>query len=169
MNPLHADCDTAHNATIHTGNKMKIFNTSILAICTMLISIQTVHAATDVYTAAIRGDQIVKTDDFSCSDDVYVYVINSENSASETLVEYTWKDPAGIAVREESRALESVANNGSYGWDGIIFNPGGDNFMSAFTSFLDPSAGLEDVIGTWEVSLMIPHQGERKINFYVSC
>ena len=85
------------------------------------------------------------------------------------MVEYTWKDPAGISVREESRPLEQVANNGSYGWDGIIFNAGGENVMSAFTSFLDPSAGLEDVIGTWEINLKIPNQAQRKINFYVSC
>ena len=157
------------NSTKHTGNKMKKFASIILVVIATLATMQTLHASTEVYTAAVRGEKIVKTDDFTCSDDVYVYVVNSESHNVEELVEYTWKDPAGISVREESRPLEQVANNGSYGWDGIIFNAGGENVMSAFTSFLDPSAGLEDVIGTWEINLKIPNQAQRKINFYVSC
>ena len=148
---------------------MKKFASIILVVIATLATMQTIHASTEVYTAAVRGEKIVKTDDFTCSDDVYVYVVNSESHNVEELVEYTWKDPAGIAVRKETRPLEQVADNGSYGWDGIIFNAGGDNIMSAFTSFLDPSAGLEDVIGKWKISLVIPNQGEREINFNVSC
>ncbi|MGH1540844.1 MAG: hypothetical protein ACRBHB_10515 [Arenicella sp.] len=128
------------------------------------------HAGERVYTATVKDEAIVKTNEFSCTDSIYIFVESSGDSDKRPASAHVqWKDPSGTLVRTGKHNFKPVNASNSYLWDGLKFTPGGDLFSNIAMLLLDPAEGLGDVIGNWEVTVQLTAKQIYTQSFTVVC
>lgn len=127
------------------------------------------YATADIYTAAVKNGKVIKSNDFSCTDSIYVFV--ESEGAQEILADarVEWIDPSGALVRTVTAEFQVLNSSQRYLWDGIEFTPGGGRFANLASLLFDPSEGLEDVVGKWSVTVYLAHNKTQTENFTVLC
>jgi hypothetical protein len=102
-----------------------------------------------------------ETNQFDCRSKIYVDFFLSNFSVEHHKLEAFWYNPVG--KRQEYTRYEFTGNR-AYLWLELHSSFGGGLFGR-----IDPSAGMSDFIGRWEVRLYLDERFLERKGFYVIC
>ena len=111
------------------------------------------------------------TDDFSCSDKIFAVLdvkdpeLDDSNTTQKHTLEALWRDPNG-EDREHTEYEFNVVNGQARVWVWLKLSRSAE---AALVQFVNPSAGMDAFIGTWELRLFIDGEQIDKRNFEVLC
>ncbi len=104
-------------------------------------------------------------ENFQCSDKIYIYGLFEGLEQGEHRAEVVWINPGG---RPQDRASHRffAGDSTQMVWFWLKLRPGtGGRFLSA----IDPSAGMEEFIGFWNVKFFLDGELVAERSFFVSC
>jgi len=104
---------------------------------------------------------------FACSDKIYgVLEINrpGDGSGQHTLYA-TWRNPAG-EDQEITKYQFQITNGHARVWVWLKLHRSGE---AAIVQFMNPSAGMEEFVGMWELHIQIDDRKIGKRSFEVLC
>ncbi len=103
--------------------------------------------------------------EFSCSDKIYAVIELSGLSREMHKLDAVWRDPQG--KDREFTEYEFQANNDSERiWVWLKLHRPAE---AALVSFINPSAGMDEFIGKWELHLAIDNEPLETKSFSVLC
>ena len=149
---------------------MSLIKTLICLVVGIVISLES-YASDVVYTATVKDGKIIKSDEFFCTDSIYVFVESSGGSIdlSGSGARIEWKDPSGILVRSANSDFKKVNPSSAYLWDGLKFTPNSGFSSNVGMFLLGPSEVLGDVIGGWQVTVYLAENQVHTEKFTVIC
>ena len=143
-----------------------------LMVVALLFSVMSTAAnATSLiaYTAA-EGEQskpsAQKEQHFECSEQIFTVLEVSDYPAGKYDLAVKWIDPTRD-VREHTQypfTVGSAGNTKLWAWLELSRAPG-----AAMISWLNPAAGLEEFVGTWDVEVKIDNRLVSTLQFDVIC
>jgi hypothetical protein len=104
---------------------------------------------------------------FSCSDKIFA-VVEVNQPGGETgnhTLEAIWRNPSG-EDQEVTRYQFQVTNGYARVWVWLKLHRSGE---AAIVQFMNPSAGMEEFIGMWELHVRVDDQRVAKKSFEVIC
>ena len=104
-------------------------------------------------------------DNFGCSDTIYAVIELKDVSPEKHELEAFWRDPAG-KDRERTRYPFWVRRDRERIWVWLKLHSPPE---SALVQWANPSAGMEEFIGEWEIRLFIDGQQIERKKFEVIC
>ncbi|MDZ7839825.1 MAG: hypothetical protein U5R46_03245 [Gammaproteobacteria bacterium] len=104
---------------------------------------------------------------FTCSDRIYgVLEVNQPDGGSGThTLHATWRNPAGDD-QEVTRYDFQITNGYARVWVWLKLNRSGE---AAIVQFINPTAGMEEFIGMWELHVRVDGESVAKKTFEVLC
>ena len=143
---------------------------SICVIAVFVVTSPAVFSAANhnIYLTAAEVDEIPKAEpatEFSCSDKIYAVLelrgLSKENHQLDAL----WRDPQG-KDREHTEYEFQVQSDMQRIWVWLKLHRPPE---AALVSFMNPSAGMDEFIGTWELRLIIDGETIEKKSFSILC
>lgn len=126
------------------------------------------YANVNIYTASADASQVpdrTARDRFACNDQVYAVVELDDYVAGDHQLTVRWYSPAG-EQREQTRYGFSVLADKERIWAWLkLHRASGTGMMQ----WLDPSAGMEEFIGNWRISIEIDDVPVGESTFEVLC
>jgi len=127
------------------------------------------HGSYFIYTANVKDNKVNKSEEFYCTESIYIFVESSDSSLGATTAKIEWINPYDTLTRSVESRFKMIDSSNYYLWDGIKFTPKNEP-LSNFTMFiLGPSESLSDVIGTWQVIVHLANDQSHKKTFTVNC
>lgn len=105
------------------------------------------------------------TSEFSCGDKIYAVIETAGLSRERHKLEAIWRDPNG-KDREHTEYEFQVNNARERIWVWLKLHRSSD---AALMSFINPSAGMDEFIGEWELRLAIDSKPIDTRSFSVLC
>lgn len=111
------------------------------------------------------------TTEFACSDKIYAVVevndpeLKGQNTTKNLLLQAVWRDPHQ-QDREHTEYNFSLFNGHARVWVWLKLNRSSE---SALVQFINPSAGMDEFIGEWQLRLKIDGELIDKRKFAVLC
>ena len=147
-----------------------IFATSLVA-CLYLSSngVRAGTAGLKTYTAPIgaKSQPSVKPQQhFDCSEQIYTVLEMQDYPVGRYQLDVKWIDPAKN-IRERTQYPFSVGASGDtklWAWLALSRAPG-----AGMIAWLNPAAGLEEFVGTWDVEVKIDNRLVSTLHFDVVC
>jgi hypothetical protein len=103
---------------------------------------------------------------FSCGDKIYgVIEIDRPNDDQSHVLNAVWRNPRG-ADQERTKYPFQLIAGGARLWVWIKLHRSAE---AAAVKFLNPSAGMEEFIGEWEIEISVDEKTIAKKNFEVIC
>ena len=102
---------------------------------------------------------------FSCGDKIYAVLEISGLSREKHRLDAVWRDPYG-KDREHTEYEFQVHSDFERIWVWLKLHRSGE---AALVSFLNPSAGMEEFIGEWEIRLSLDNSPLENKKFSVLC
>jgi hypothetical protein len=141
---------------------------ALLCLVVGFLAVVPVHANVSIYTTLAGETQVPDRsarEHFSCTDQVYAVIELDDYSDGEHQLSVKWISPAG-EQRELTRYGFSVFNKEERIWAWIkLHRASGAGMMQ----WLDPSAGMEEFIGNWKISIAIDDVLVGESSFEVLC
>lgn len=115
--------------------------------------------------AGVPLNEPMKT--FACSDKIYGVVEVNQPGGDTGLrtLHATWRNPAGDD-QEVTKYDFQVTNGQARIWIWLKLHRSGE---AAFVQFMNPSAGMEEFIGMWELHVRVDGEPVAKKSFEVIC
>lgn len=101
---------------------------------------------------------------FSCSDKIYAVVEVSQPDGQHTL-HATWRNPSG-EDQEVTKYDFQVTNGYARIWVWLKLQRSGE---AAIVQFMNPSAGMDEFVGDWELDIQVDGERVGKQSFEVLC
>ena len=142
----------------------------LLAAAALVLVATTSPAAPqhNVYLTAEATDGVPGTSavsEFGCTDTIYAVVELNGASKAKHYIEAVWRDPAG-KDRERTRYPFWVSREQERIWVWLKLHRPTE---AALVQFLNPSAGMDEFIGEWEIHLFLDDQPLTVRKFKVIC
>lgn len=103
---------------------------------------------------------------FSCSDKIYaVLEINRPGDTTRHTLFATWRNPSG-EDQEFTKYSFQLINGRARIWVWLKLRRSAE---SSLVQFMNPSAGMEEFVGEWELRLRVDEQSIGKKKFEVIC
>lgn len=122
----------------------------------------------NVYLTATESDGIPlqqPATEFSCSDKIYAVIELSGLSREKHKLDAVWRDPQG-KDREFTEYEFQTSNDSERIWVWLKLHRPAE---AALVSFINPSAGMDEFIGNWELHLAIDNEPLETKSFSVLC
>ena len=154
-----------------TGPKhcLKFCLLNIFAIAALIASPAVWSLASHhVYLTASEQEGIPQSDahtEFSCNDKIFAVIDVAGLSHEKHKLNAVWRDPRG-KDREHTEYEFNVYNQHERIWVWLKLHRSTE---AALVSFLNPSAGMEEFIGEWELHLSIDNKPMDTKSFSVIC
>lgn len=103
--------------------------------------------------------------DFSCTDTIYAVIEISNLDKTKHQLDATWRDPSG-RDRERTRYPFWVRRDKERIWVWLKLHSSPE---AALVRWANPSAGMEEFIGEWELDLLVDGNSIGKQTFKVLC
>ena len=103
---------------------------------------------------------------FGCTDQIYTVLEMQDYPAGKYHLAVKWIDPSKN-VREHTQypfAVNASGDTKLWAWLALSRAPG-----AGMIAWLNPAAGLEEFVGTWNVEVKIDDRLVSKLNFDVTC
>ncbi|MCK4739320.1 MAG: hypothetical protein KAT46_05170 [Deltaproteobacteria bacterium] len=143
-----------------------LFSLSIMFFCGGELYAGNKSKATRVIlTADIDGK--IEVDEFDCREKVFIYLEFRGLKKGTHKILASWIKPGGEEQQRSNVELEVKAEGKTYAtwlWLKLSAGTGG-----GFFGDIDPTMGMEDFLGRWEVNLYIDEKFIIKKIFYVAC
>ena len=127
------------------------------------------HVSYSIYTANVKDNKVNKSDEFYCTESIYIFVESSDSTLEETTAKIDWKNPSNTLSRSVESQFKMIDSKNYYLWDGIKFTPKNGPLSNLTMFILGPSESLSDVIGTWQVIVNLSNDQTYKKTFTVNC
>lgn len=149
-----------------------ILKTSFTACCLVLSALVSFPASSSaphsVYLTAVESEGVPvpkPASEFSCSDKIYAVIEFSGLTKETHKLDAVWRDPHG--KDREFTEYEFQAHSGQERiWVWLKLHRPAE---AAIVSFLNPSAGMDEFIGKWELHLAIDDKPFETKSFNVLC
>ena len=106
------------------------------------------------------------TTDFSCNDKIYgVVEINRPGDSGKHTLYATWRNPAGEDQEHTQYEFETFEGSARL-WVWLKLRASAE---ASIVKFLNPSAGMDEFVGQWEIRLQIDGKPIAKKTFKVLC
>ena len=122
----------------------------------------------NIYLTAAEVDEIPQAEpatEFSCSDKIYAVLELAGLSREKHKLDAVWRDPQG-KDREHTKYEFQVHGEKERIWVWLKLHRPAE---AALVSFMNPSAGMDEFIGEWELTLAIDNYTIDKKTFSVLC
>ena len=122
----------------------------------------------NIYLTAAEVDEIPQAEpatEFSCSDKIYAVLELTGLSKEKHQLDALWRDPQG-KDREHTEYEFHVQSKMERIWVWLKLHRPSE---AALVSFMNPSAGMDEFIGTWELRLAIDCETIEIKSFSVLC
>ena len=122
----------------------------------------------NVYLTATESEGIPvqqPATEFSCSDKIFAVIELSGLSKDKHKLDAVWRDPQG-KDREFTEYEFQAHNNNERIWVWLKLHRPAE---AALVSFINPSAGMDEFIGQWELRLAIDNEPFETKSFNVLC
>ena len=140
----------------------------LLCLLAVILMMGPAQANVSIYTALADDTQVPDRsarERFSCTDQVYAVIELDDYTSGEHQLSVKWISPAG-AQREHTRYGFSVFNSEERIWAWLkLHRASGAGMMQ----WLDSSAGMEEFIGNWKISISIDDVPVGESSFEVLC
>lgn len=128
------------------------------------------HAASDhhIFLTASEQEGVPLNEpatEFACSDKIYAVIEVSGLSRDIHKLDAIWRDPRG-KDREHTEYEFIVGNDKERIWVWLKLHRSTE---AALVSFMNPSAGMDEFIGEWELQLVLDNKLIDKRSFSVLC
>lgn len=104
---------------------------------------------------------------FACSDKIFgvVEVDRPDGGSGQHALQATWRNPAGDD-QEVTKYDFQVTNGQARVWIWLKLHRSGE---AAIVQFMNPSAGMEEFVGMWELHIRVDGEQVAKKSFEVVC
>jgi hypothetical protein len=146
----------------------KFIRTACLILALSLSNTAFSSAPHNVYLTATESDGIPlqqPATEFSCSDKIYAVIELSGLSREMHKLDAVWRDPHG-KDREFTEYEFQASNESERIWVWLKLHRPAE---AALVSFINPSAGMDEFIGKWELHLAIDNEPLETKSFSVLC
>ncbi len=107
--------------------------------------------------------------EFGCDDVIYLFYESADQSLAEASFEVVWRHKGNKMTHKTNQPFKPKSSGGRlWSWSGIAFNSGQSTF-DKLTAFLDPAAGREEFIGSWEITVLLSGVELKKLDMKVLC
>lgn len=151
---------------------MKTANLILAALlaATLLAATALAQNGYDIYlTAKENSDVPLKepAQTFSCSDKIYavVEIRQPDGGSGQHTLHATWRNPSG-EDQEVTKYDFQVTNGYARIWVWLKLQRSGE---AAIVQFMNPSAGMEEFVGDWELEIRVDGERIGKQSFEVLC
>lgn len=141
-----------------------------VVLCTALTAAVLAQDGYKVYLTAKADAEVPlpePMETFTCSDRIYgvVEVNQPDGGTGPRSLHATWRNPAGDD-QEVTRYDFQVNNGYARVWIWLKLNRSGE---AAIVQFMNPTAGMEEFIGMWELHVRVDGESVAKKTFEVIC
>ena len=154
--------------TIRLIRIRRIALTALLTVVTWTATAALAAPSHKVYLTAEATDGVpgnTAAEDFGCSDTIYAVVESHGLAKKKHFLEAVWRDPHG-KDRERTRYPFWVQRDQERIWVWLKLHRPGE---AALVQFVNPSAGMDEFIGEWQIRLFLADTPITTKKFRVIC